>query len=102
MAIVEQVNPFGHENKWIANSNISTSANIVEEWSLIELKFTLKDKGNSISIFTHGDEKIEKITYRDNLLIRPSNVDVYKVIAEKNGKIDYGNSGTRLMRLKAI
>jgi len=88
MAIVEQVNPFGHENKWIANSNISTSANIVEDWSLIELKFTLKDKGNSISIFTHGDEKIEKITYRDNLLIRPSNVDVYNVIAEKNGKIE--------------
>ena len=55
---------------------------------MIELKFTLKDKGNSISIFTHGDEKIEKITYRDNLLIRPSNVDVYNVIAEKNGKIE--------------
>ena len=88
MAIVEQVNSFGHENKWIANSNLSTSANIVEDWSLIELKFTLKEKGNSISIFTHGDEKIEKITYRDNLLIRPANVDVYKIIVEKNGKIE--------------
>jgi hypothetical protein len=52
------------------------------------MRFKISEKGNSISIFTHGDEKIEKITYRDNLLIRPANVDVYKIIVEKNDKIE--------------
>jgi len=85
MAVVEQHQPDGSENSWSTIYNISRCENIVGDWSLIELKFKLLKQGNTFDIFLLGNDKIEKYYYSDDLLIRPENVDVYKVIESKNG-----------------
>ncbi|MEO8146756.1 MAG: hypothetical protein ABI723_03910 [Bacteroidia bacterium] len=86
MTVIEECNPDGSGIDWRQMYDNARCANIDGDWSLIELKFTLKKKGDLISIFTKGDDSVDKTVYRDNLLIRPADVNVYKSIETENGK----------------
>jgi hypothetical protein len=84
-AITEECNEIGQNNDWTNMYNIGQASNIAGNWSLIELKFKLKQNGNTVAIFTKGNDKIDKIAYNDCLLIRPSDVDVYQIVKSQNG-----------------
>ncbi len=72
---------------WITTFNPARSAVIDESWSLIELSFKMPENIKQLSILVKGDNKSDKIIYIDDVLVKESEVNVYKVIRETDGII---------------
>ena len=77
----------GNKLDWIASAGAGYSECINDNWSLIEIRFKIKDTNDKISILAEGINNSKHFVHIDNLLIRESNCTVYKVLEEKNGKI---------------
>jgi len=77
----------GDKLDWIALTGSGSSQCIKGNWSLVEIKFKIKDSNDKISVLVNGSDKSKKTVHVDNLLIRESNCNIYKILEEKNGNI---------------
>ncbi|MBI3517931.1 MAG: carbohydrate binding domain-containing protein, partial [Bacteroidetes bacterium] len=59
------------------------SETINGNWSLVEGTFTLSDPKNSIYITSIGKDNAKEPLFADDLLIKESGMDVYKLISEE-------------------
>ncbi|HQH18696.1 MAG TPA: hypothetical protein PKZ43_04010 [Bacteroidales bacterium] len=77
----------GEGSEWTVVIDPCTSQCINGNWSLVELKFKIKDASHLIAILIKGKDNSKKPIYVDNLLVRESNSIIYKVIEKNNGDI---------------
>jgi hypothetical protein len=84
-AIIEEGE--GDSKEWTEVINPDASQCINGDWSLIELKFKIKDSANKIAILVKGNDNSVKPIYIDNLLVRESNCNICRILNEKNGII---------------
>ncbi|HNW97943.1 MAG TPA: hypothetical protein PKK00_05985 [Bacteroidales bacterium] len=77
----------GEGSEWTYIIDPCSSQCINGNWSLVEIKFKIKDASHIIAILVKGKDESTKPIYVDNLLVRESNNNVFKVIEEKNGNI---------------
>lgn len=82
--IIEECDTEGNNCEWNTMWNPGESMVIDGDWSLVEKKFRVKNNDEQISIFLNGDSKSTQEIYVDDLMIRPADVDVYKIGNNRN------------------
>lgn len=84
---VQEKSPDLKNAEVIAFQKVAECSNISGDWSLLNLKFKLKSKGDKISISIKGGEDRDLKIFADEFLIRAVDEDVYKIIEERDGRI---------------
>ncbi|MCX6276266.1 MAG: hypothetical protein NTV09_13780 [Bacteroidetes bacterium] len=84
---VQEKSPDLQNAEVIAFQKVAECSNISGDWSLLNLKFKLKNKGDKISISIKGGENRDLKVFADEFLIREIGNDVYKILEEKDGRV---------------
>lgn len=82
--VVEERDKISGESKWIAHVNPSNSLNVNGKKTLAEVEFTPQNHGKDIRVFTIGYPYTYTQVCFDNLMIRPKNIDYYRVDTVSN------------------
>ncbi len=92
IVVVEESDENELNAEWIVSTDPRFSTTIVNDWSMIELSFTVKSPNNHYKIFFIPMKTWQDTFFVDNLLVRPNHVSVFKVYEkDKKGVLFYNN-----------
>ena len=92
LCAIEECDQDGNNCKWEITWDPRTSMVIDGDWSLLEMKFNLKEPSEKVRIFVQGDEKSNQKIYIDEFLLRPSSTDIYAAMNNGNGRYLFYNN----------
>ncbi len=80
-------------NQWFTTTTFPEKSEVIYgNWSLIELKFKVKNAKNKIYIVSKGKDDSKEKLHLDDLLIRESNSIVYRIYYQNNIQILFKNN----------
>jgi len=91
MFVVEETDENGQVN-WIYVVDPRFSTIVDGYWSLVEMYFKVKNNKSVYKIFSVPTKTWQDTFYVDDLLVRPINVNVFKVLKNKNNSILFYNN----------
>ncbi len=77
----------GNNAEWISYAGAENTIIVDGCWSYVEIPFMLDKPVDNVSILVKGADYSKLQSYFDELLIRPANVDVYRVLAQHGDTI---------------
>jgi len=92
-----KLNQYSYNNMWleeldsvgqkVQSMQIQPFASILfdKNWALNEFFFSVKNPANTVVLRSKGEDLLKNEFYLDELLIRPKNIDLYKVVLQPNG-----------------
>lgn len=80
-------------DSWHITTTFPESSEVIYgNWSLVEMKFTVRDPSNWVYIVSKGNDNPKAPLYLDDLLIREAGVDVYKLEERDLGTVLFRNN----------
>ena len=73
--------------EWPVVYSPAQSCTIFGDWSLVEMKFTIKDPSHMIYLVIKGEDYSDDIMHIDDMLVYKSGTEIYRIEKEKDGKI---------------
>lgn len=87
LTCVAERDPTSGREEWITCSDMRFARIVNGDWSLVELPFTAARDEHQYRIFAEGRKTYQDTIYCDEVMVRPADVDVFRVLQREGDRI---------------